>query len=272
MSMPSSSELVATRARSSPRLSASSIESRCSRAIDPWCAFTSSSPGEIVELCREPLRHSPRVHEDEGAAMLTDQFEQAGMHVRPDARANRVTRGVVRRIPELAAELAHVFDGDHYLEVELLGRAGVDNRDRARSGLGATAEESRDLLEGSLRGRQSDALRRVGSELLESLERQREVRATLGARDRVDLVDDHGLDVAQHFARPRREHEVERLRCGDEDVGRRLHDPAAFVVGGVAGADRGARHARRCAQAVGRVLDPDQAVRGDCARCRRPAP
>ena len=33
-------------------------------------------------------------------------------------------------------------------------------------------------------------------DLFEPLERQREVRAALGRRDRVDLVDDHGLDAA----------------------------------------------------------------------------
>ncbi len=44
MSMPSSSELVATMAFSVPRLRRSSISRRCSRAIDPWWAATRSSP------------------------------------------------------------------------------------------------------------------------------------------------------------------------------------------------------------------------------------
>ena len=43
MSMPSSSDEVATMARRSPRFNWSSMTTRCSRASDPWCALTSSS-------------------------------------------------------------------------------------------------------------------------------------------------------------------------------------------------------------------------------------
>ena len=44
MSMPSSSEDVATIAGSVPLFSRSSISCRFSRATDPWCASASSSP------------------------------------------------------------------------------------------------------------------------------------------------------------------------------------------------------------------------------------
>ena len=44
MSMPSSSEDVATRPRSRPSFSASSMSTRCGRASDPWWARTSGSP------------------------------------------------------------------------------------------------------------------------------------------------------------------------------------------------------------------------------------
>ena len=63
----------------------------------------------------------------------------------------------------------------------------------ARSAL-AAAQEAGDLLQRTLRGGQPDALRRAPRELLEPLEDEREVRAALGGRQRVDLVDDHGLD------------------------------------------------------------------------------
>ena len=43
MSMPNSRLLVATMARSCPRLSWSSITIRCSRASEPWCALTKSA-------------------------------------------------------------------------------------------------------------------------------------------------------------------------------------------------------------------------------------
>ena len=42
MSMPSSSVLVATMPRSVPRFSSSSTITRCSRASEPWWAFTRS--------------------------------------------------------------------------------------------------------------------------------------------------------------------------------------------------------------------------------------
>ncbi len=48
MSMPSSSDDVATSAGSFPALRASSTSSRCSRATDPWWARTSSSPASSL--------------------------------------------------------------------------------------------------------------------------------------------------------------------------------------------------------------------------------
>ena len=58
---------------------------------------------------------------------------------------------------------------------------------------------------------------------VEPLEREREVGAPLGGGEGVDLVDDHGLDAAQRLAGRRREHQVERLGRGDEQVGRVAH-------------------------------------------------
>ena len=51
MSMPSSSDDVATSAGSRPALSSSSIATRCSRAIEPWCERTSSSPASSLSRC-----------------------------------------------------------------------------------------------------------------------------------------------------------------------------------------------------------------------------
>ena len=48
MSMPSSSDDVATSAGSFPDFSASSISMRCERAMDPWCACTSVSPASSL--------------------------------------------------------------------------------------------------------------------------------------------------------------------------------------------------------------------------------
>ncbi len=48
MSMPSSSDEVATSARSAPAFSRSSTSTRCGRAIDPWCERTSVSPASSL--------------------------------------------------------------------------------------------------------------------------------------------------------------------------------------------------------------------------------
>ncbi|GAO05470.1 hypothetical protein PSR1_04384 [Anaeromyxobacter sp. PSR-1] len=48
MSMPSSSEEVATRPRTRPALRLSSMAMRCGRAMEPWCACTSVSPASSL--------------------------------------------------------------------------------------------------------------------------------------------------------------------------------------------------------------------------------
>ena len=55
MSMPSSSDEVATSARRRPAFSRSSISVRCARASDPWCARTSVSPASSFSA---PARRS----------------------------------------------------------------------------------------------------------------------------------------------------------------------------------------------------------------------
>ena len=71
-------------------------------------------------------------------------------------------------------------------------------------------------------------------EALEALQRERQVRAPLGAGHGVDLVDDDVFDRAEDLTGARGQHEVERLGCGDEDVGRVAHDVAPLALGGVA--------------------------------------
>ncbi len=61
--------------------------------------------------------------------------------------------------------------------------------------------------------------------------------ATFGGRDRMDLVDDDVLDTAKRLASLRREHQVQRLRRGDQDVGRLFGQTATLVSRRVAGAD-----------------------------------
>ena len=88
------------------------------------------------------------------------------------------------------------------------------------------AEEARHLLERPLGGRQPDALGRCGRDLLEPFEGQGEVGPALGRGEGVDLVDDDGLDAGQRLGGRARQHEVEALGRGDQQV-RRVPDERA---------------------------------------------
>jgi hypothetical protein len=91
-----------------------------------------------------------------------------------------------------------------------------------------TAEEAGDFLQGPLRGRQPDALRRPFAQRVEALEAEAEVGATLGGSEGMDLIDDDRLDASQRLPRVRREHEVEALGRGDQQVRRVAHEGLAF--------------------------------------------
>ena len=139
----------------------------------------------------------------------------------------------------VGAELAHVLHRDHDLEVQLLAGTRVDELDLpARA-----SHEPTDLLERPLRGGQADALERPRDDALEPLQRDRQVGAALRPGHRMHLVEDHRLDRAQHLAPLRREQQEERLRRGDEDVGRRAQHLLALALRRVARAhtDREAR-------------------------------
>ncbi len=156
----------------------------------------------FAELVREPFRQSARVHEHDGRVVLGDELGDAVEDV-----AHLLGRGD-------GLELAV---GQHEPEVELTEVPGVDD-----GGQGAVAhEQARHRLDRTLRGRQTDALRRGVGERVEPFERDREVRAALVACDRVDLVDDHGVDGAQHRSPAgARDEEIERFGRGDDEGGR----------------------------------------------------
>ena len=120
-----------------------------------------------------------------------------------------------------------------------LAAPGIDDRD-----LAVTAQEPRHLLQRPLRRRQPDPLHRTPGQLLQPLQRQRQMGAALGGGDGVDLVHDHRLDGAQHVARRRGQHQVQRLRGGDQDVGRIAPDGGPLALRGVAAAERDGGQAR----------------------------
>ena len=67
--------------------------------------------------------------------------------------------------------------------------------------------------------------------------------------DRVDLVDDHRLDAAEHLRAPRGQHQVQRLGRRHEDVGRVAQHRRALALRRVARADADADAARRRSRA-----------------------
>ena len=136
MSIPSSSDEVATSAGRRPALSASSITRRCSRAIEPWWARATSSPASSLSAA---ARRSAR------RRLFTKRI------VERCARTSSRRRGwiagqIERRRGTLAGpsgtssggrldglpEAGHVLDRHLDPQVEGLPRAGVHDRHRPR--------------------------------------------------------------------------------------------------------------------------------------------
>ena len=243
--------------------------------------------GQLVQRRRQSLGEPAAVHEDQRRAMRADQLQQARMNRRPDRRSRRTRGGRTAGDAGRLADLRHVLDRHFDLERELLLLAGVDDGDRAELRFGRWSSNSswtcrgaaslrglsccrrsaparqpprklRHLFERMLRRREADPLRRLLAQRRQPLQRERQVRAALVRHERVDLVDDDRLDAAQRLARVRRQHQVERLRRGDEDVGRLAKKPGAFLLRRVAGADGDLRHRERIAALGGQVGDPGQ--------------
>ena len=139
--------------------------------------------GKQVEMLREPLGRSAVVHEHEGRPVLADELEDARLDLVPGAVFGR--------------DGGEVRDRRVDAKVHCLRGPGVDDLD-GRSG----AEEARHPVERTDRGGKADALEVAAGEVAEPFEREREVRSTLRACDRVDLVDDDVLDRPEHVTSP----------------------------------------------------------------------
>ena len=266
--MPSSRLEVATRHGSSPAFSRSSTSRRSSRASEPWWARAIGSSASSFSLQREPLGAAPVVDEDQGRAVLAHQLQQLGVDRRPDRLAGGLVPGALERV-ELDARvtrLDHRLDRHVDLQVERLADAGVDDRARALR----ADEEAADLLERVLGRRQADPLDVAPGRLGEPLEREREVRAALGLRDRVDLVDDHLLDAVEDLRRLAGEHQVQRLRRGDQDVRRVADHRLPLLLRRVAGPDRRPSRRRR-SRAAARAGSSPRRRRAPSGERRRPA-
>ena len=182
----------------------------------------------VGELARGALGHAPRVDEDERGAMRLDELGEAGVDLLPDlARHHRLERR------------------QRHLDLQIAGAAmaGVDDAASGRgSALGAGAdEEMRHLLDRLLRCREADAEQRVAAKRGEALQREREMRAALVGRHRMDLVDDHRARRRQHLPPGfRSQQHVERFGRGDDDMRRRAAHAVALRRRRVAGAHPGA--------------------------------
>ena len=218
--------------------------------------------GELVEPEREPLGEPAVVDEDDRRAMRQDELEQRRVDRRPDRAARHLDAG--RHLDAVgehghgqrrgALELPHVVDGDDDLEVQLLPGAGVDERDLAPG----AGDEAPDLRQRPLRRRQPDPLDRLVYQRLQAFQRDRKVSSPFRACNRMHLVHDHGLDAAEHLPALGGEEQIERLRCGDQDVGRLAEHLLALALRRIAGPD---------ADASARSRAPP-AGRAGCARCR----
>jgi len=157
------------------------------------------------------------------------------------------------------AEPAHVLDRDDDRQLERLAGARIDDPDLApRSD---PAQEAGDRLEGSLGRRQADPLegRLIGrAESLKPFEAEREMGAPLRAGDRVDLVDDHVLDVPQALARLARQEQVKGLGRGDQDVRRAASVGPALLGARVAGPQPDRDRRDGLTATGGRERDPGQ--------------
>src|SRR5690606_20525336 len=91
-----------------------------------------------------------------------------------------------------------------------------------------------------------DPLEATARYVVESFEREREVRAASILDQSVDLIDDDGSSRAQHSPSPlRRQQEIKGLRCGDEYVWRLAEHGGAGGRRRVPGANGGSDPNRR---------------------------
>ncbi len=194
--------------------------------------------GDLVEPVAQAFGEAAGVGEDDRRAVRLHQVGDALLHVRPDGGALGAAGG-----PSVAcaawsvgdggaAEFAQVLHGDDDGEVEFLAGLRLDDLHLAVRG-----QEAGDLVHRADGGRQADAAGGARQQFVQPLQGQREVRAALGAGDRVHLVQDHRLHAGQRVPRGGGEHQEQGLGGGDQDVRRAGGQGAALGGGGVAGAD-----------------------------------
>ena len=195
MSMPSSSDEVATSARRRPALSRSSTSIRCAPRDRSVMRAHQRLARQLVQRAGQPLGQPAAVDEDQRRAVRANQLEQPRVDRRPDRRPRVADRrGSARDLVTRLRQPRHVLDRHFDGQRERLLRAGVDDghrpvadraarerrtRRRCSAGQRSTAcvsavpescacrgarsappEKPRHFVERPLRRRQADALRR----------------------------------------------------------------------------------------------------------------
>ena len=129
MSMPSSSEEVATRPRMRPGLQPvfdlDALRPR-ERAV---VRANECLAGELVERRRQPLGDAAAVDEDQRGAVRLHELQEPGMDRGPDRRAHGPLRGRTARDFLDLPDLRHVLDRHLDAQVEFLLLRRVDDRD-----------------------------------------------------------------------------------------------------------------------------------------------
>ena len=202
--------------------------------------------GQFIEPARQAFTHPAGVREHDRGRVVFHQIQDRGFDCRPDRRPPWLTvLGFLER--------GHVRQRDPHLQVDGLAQVRRDDPN-----IGARMQEARHDVHRGHRGGQPDALRRRGCEFLKALQRQAQVAAALGPGDRMDLVDDDGLDVLEELSGLRGEQQEQGLRGRNEDVRRGSRHALPFGGGGVGGADRGRDWAGVLAQSACHLLDAGQ--------------
>ena len=84
------------------------------------------------------------------------------------------------------------------------------------------------------------------------------MRAALGGHDRVDFIDDDRVDAAQAGGGVRGKQQIQRLRRGDQDLGRMTPEAASFLLRCVTGTDTDFRLVKGDSRLPGHVRDAGQ--------------
>ena len=226
MSMPSSSDEVATRHGIRPAF-------RSSSTITPLLARERAVVG-ARDLARSASSFSRSASRSARRRLLTKTIvercastsaQELGVDRRPDRLRAELRAGVHLlsvgrdRIRERRgrAELAHVLDRDDDLEVELLARAGVDELGSARP----PRDEAADLLERPLRRREPDALQRLLARAARAARpRARGARRASCRRPRAPRRGSASRPPRSISRACRGQQQVERLGRRDQDVRR----------------------------------------------------